>query len=284
MHEVYTEKNIMKNNLQFLVLFTLFLSLVACGNSAGNSDLKQNTVSFEEQQPKTNASGQSNSKKINVSTGPRKVIKEGTVSFETNSITITNHTIKKLLSESNGYVAQEKTNSSDYELSQQLTVRIPANRFDHFVNALSAKYSNIQDKNIQVKDVTEAYIDLEARINTKKALKERYLSLLEKANSVNEILSIEKEIAQLQEEIDSFDGKMNYLKDQISWSTLTLSYSQALPQSESDTGIGFGEALENGWDGFVLFLVAIVHAWVFIAIGLIVVFYLLRLRKRKRNG
>lgn len=275
----------MKNLLNQTLLLLFLVGCIACQSSDIHSEQKEAQVSFEEQQ---HAEPNEKSKQQTASTSgvntQRKIVKEGTITFETSNIHTTNQTLKQLVGQMNGYVAQEKTYTDEYQLTQHLLVRIPSKSFDHFLHSLSKKYSNLDEKNIRVKDVTEEYIDLEARIGTKKTLKERYLSLLQKANSVNEILAIEKEIAQLQEEIDVFDGKMNYLKDQISWSTLEINYYQDLPKHHQSSGTTFSEAITNGWNGFVLFLVAVVHAWVFILIALVLVYYFLRIRKRKRNS
>ena len=73
---------------------------------------------------------------------------------------------------------------------------------------------------IDSQDVTEEYIDITARLKTKKELEARYLELLKKANKVEEIVSIEKEIGNLRSDIESIEGRLRYINNAVAYSTL----------------------------------------------------------------
>jgi type IV secretory pathway VirB6-like protein len=132
-------------------------------------------------------------------------------------------------------------------------------------------------------DVTEEFIDVEARIKTKKELQNRYIELLKRATTINEMLSIEREIGSLQTEIESVEGRMNYLKDKIKFSTLSVSYYQ-----ETTASFGFfskvAEALESGWSGFLWFIIGLSYLWVFVLIAIAVIYLIVRRRRKRRKA
>ena len=120
-----------------------------------------------------------------------------------------------------------------------------------------------------MKDVTEKFLDIQARLKTKKELENRYLELLNKASSVTEIMEVEKQIGQLRQEIESKEGRLNYLKSKISLSTLTLTFYKSVP-NEVEFGNKFKTGFKNGWDNLIWFFVFITNIWPFVlmAIGL----------------
>jgi type IV secretory pathway VirB6-like protein len=105
---------------------------------------------------------------------------------------------------------------------------------------------------------------------------------LSRAATVEDILRIEKAIGELQMEIESAEGKMRYLKDRISLSTLTVTYYQ-----EADSSFGFfsklADGIKNGWDGFLWFIIGLSYLWVFILL-IVVIFYLIRWGKKKKKS
>jgi hypothetical protein len=128
--------------------------------------------------------------------------------------------------------------------------------------------------------VTEEFLDIQARINTKKELENRYLELLKKANSVTEMLEVEKQIGQLRTEIESIEGRLNYLKSKVSLSTLTIIFYQSIP-NESEVGNKFKNGFKSGWNNLIWFFVFLTNIWPFILIGIGLTFVIKKWKKRK---
>jgi hypothetical protein len=143
----------------------------------------------------------------------------------------------------------------------------------------------IESKNISALDVTEEFIDIEARIKTKKELENRYKELLKQAKKVEEILEIEREIGSLRSEIESAEGRLNYLKDRVSLSTLTVVFYEKLNSSFGFTS-KFGQAIQNGWTNLLWFFIGLANFWPFIIIGftIIIIYKRLKGRKSKADG
>jgi hypothetical protein len=212
----------------------------------------------------------------------RKLIKNGTLSFETNDIEKTRKEIEKLYKEFNGYLASENHFNYGERLQHEQEIRIPSQNFDPFVQKIEKLGTKIESRHISTQDVTEEFIDVEARLKTKKDLEARYLDLLKLAKTVEDMLSIESQLGNVRAEIESMEGRLNFLNNQVAFSTIKISYYEL-------TGVDFGFAskfvhsTKNGWDNLLTFLIAMINVWPFLMLmGIGAVLYM-RYKKRVRR-
>jgi len=217
-----------------------------------------------------------------VETVERKIIKQGSIKFETADIKKTKSLIVQTVQDLNGYISKDNVYDYSDRYEHRLTIRIPAEKFDLLLKTISESVDKLDSKNIDVLDVTEEYIDIEARVKTKKELQAKYIELLKKATKVEEILSIEKEIGNIQTEIESVEGRMKYLADRIAFSTLTVTYYQKTT-FEFGFSSKFADGLINGWNVFLWFIVGLSHLWVFIIIVILMIFIIKYWKKKKKN-
>jgi len=150
------------------------------------------------------------------------------------------------------------------QLRHNLTIRIPATNFDAFLKGVGEGVNEFDYKNISTDDVTSEYLDIEARIKTKKELEIRYLEILKKANSVKDILEIEKELNYVREEIESIQGRLKYLKNQVGHSTFHIEYYKEVPYEGDSFAEKIGNGFGNGWDNLLMFFVGIINLWPFV--------------------
>ena len=214
----------------------------------------------------------------------RKLTKNGMLRFETPDAQKTRAAIQKAVTEVKGYVASDSKDENDGRQTSTIMLRVPADQFDALVDRITADAGKIDYKNIEVNDVTQEYIDLDARLKTKKDLEARYQELLKRANSVDEVLKVEAQIGSLRAEIESAEGQMRYLKNQVALSTLTVSFY------EKTVAAGFGykfqRALRQGWDNLLWVVIGLTNLWailLFVAIVWIVIARIRRKRKRKKT-
>ena len=216
-----------------------------------------------------------------VETIDRKIIKQGSIRFKTADINKTKSLILQTVKEFNGYISNDNAYDYSDRFEHRLTIRVPSDKFDLLLDNISESVDKLDSKNIDVLDVTEEYIDIEARVKTKNELQNRYRELLKQATKLEEILNIEKEIGNLQTDIESVEGRMKYLKDKITFSTLTVTYYQ-----KTTPAFGFSskfvDGIKNGWNVFLWFIVGLSYLWVFILVITVVV-YLIRLNRKKRK-
>lgn len=208
----------------------------------------------------------------------RKIVKEGDLRFETESTKETRTFVLQIVKESGGYIAKENVYDHKDKVEHQVVIRVPADKFDGLVEKISSFALKIDSKNINALDVTEEFIDVQARLKTKKDLEARYKEILNRANRVDEILNIEREIGKLRSEVESLEGRLNYLKNRVSMSSLSVTYYE---RTSSPFGFfsKFFRALENGWTYLLWFIIILTSLWPFILLTLIVLFIVLKVRR-----
>lgn len=268
------------------LLAIVFLLFISCGSNAYkssdnyNSENESSAVAKSKEETATSDNEQQNEP---ITITERKLIKEGSISFETDSVDKTKKYIEDKVKFFEGYIAKEY--SYDYTEQKQyvLEVRIPSQKFDEFVKSLNIVIVLLDNKDIQVKDVTEEYVDVEARIKSKKEVMQRYSELLKQAKSVAEMLDIEREIGTLQADIESLEGRLKYLQHQTSLSTLTLTFYE---HRTKDFGFWskIGKSLSGGWNGLLWFFVGVMYLWPLWIILFGGLWLLLRYLKKKKKS
>ena len=94
----------------------------------------------------------------------RKLTKNGMLRFETSDAQKTRAAIQKAITEAKGYVASDSKDEEEGRQTSTVTLRVPSDRFDALVDRITAEAGKIDYKNIEVSDVTQEYIDLDARL------------------------------------------------------------------------------------------------------------------------
>jgi hypothetical protein len=192
--------------------------------------------------------------------------------------------IGRIVKSGNAYIAGENEQNSTYSISNSMVIRVVSKDFDGVVANLSGVASHVNSKNIYMEDVTAQFVDITARLKTKKEVEKRYLDLLQKAVKVSDILEVEEQLRVIREEIEAKEGELKYLNDQVDYSTINLSLHQDFEYTLQDEPGFFGRmghAFGNGWKGFLTFVVALVYAWpLWIILGL-VAYFTVRFIKKK---
>ncbi len=182
----------------------------------------------------------------------------------------------------NGSVEFETDNKYSGRISNTIVIRVPSSNFDSFLNDATKGVTRFDTKNIDVSDVTEEFVDHQARLKTKKELESRYLEILQRAKTVTEMLEVEKQLGELRSEIESVEGRLKYLQSQVSLSTLSITFYQNIG-NDNAFGSKFKEGFANGWDNLIWFFVFLINIWPFVIVGIILFFGIRRWTKRKRK-
>ena len=114
----------------------------------------------------------------------QKLIKESYLLFETQDLEKTYTNIIGFIRQNGGFLQDDNSNKSYNRVSRQLTVRLPSAVFQKTIDSISNYVSFFDTKRITSRDVTEEFIDLEARLKVKLTLEKRYLELLSKAKNL----------------------------------------------------------------------------------------------------
>lgn len=219
----------------------------------------------------------------------KKIIKDGRLGLRVSELEQTKLRIDTLIKNHGGYYANESFNNTDWESSFTLKIRIPSVNFEKFISEIETGDGEILYKEIDARDVTDQFIDLETRLENKRNYLIRYNDLLKKANSVKEILEIEEKIRGLEEEIESTTGRLKYLSDLVDYSTLDLTISKQKdfkynPAKRDKFSERLKQSLSKGWFGFVDFLLFIIKIWPFWIIVTLVLYFWKKYKMTKKKN
>lgn len=271
----------MTKKLLFIILSLPLFIIVGCGNK-NEMRFAENGLSVSDGAGSSATLASFAPDQSPTPTLERKLIKNGDLSFETQNVKQTKTAIEAICREFNAYISNENQNNFGERIQYSQTIRVHADMFDSLIQRIEADALKIESKNIHTQDVTEEFIDVEARLKTKKELEVRYREILKQAKTVQDIVSIEAQLSTVRSEIESVEGRLNYLKNQVGFSTLNVSYYEII-----GTDFGFAtkivRALRHGWDNLLAFMIILVNLWPFILLFLGMAGGIRMWRKRKRN-
>ncbi|MGB3179953.1 MAG: DUF4349 domain-containing protein [Cyclobacteriaceae bacterium] len=122
----------------------------------------------------------------------RMMIRTGILAWEAEDPYTTRQNILRALQKAKGYVAEDNEERLYDRTRYTLVMRVPSDRFDELLMAVSKGVGAFETRDIQVIDVSAQYVDLSERLKTRKELENRYRQLLAKAEKVEDMLRIEK--------------------------------------------------------------------------------------------
>jgi hypothetical protein len=222
------------------------------------------------------------------STVSKKIIKDGSISVKTNDINTSKKIINVLLKKLNAYYESEDLQNNDQTISYDLKIRVPAENFEKLISSIENGKDEIKSKSIQARDITEEYVDIETRLTNKREYLKRYKELLSKASSVKDIVTIEENTRVLQEEIESKEGRLKYLSDQVSFSTLNINLYKEKefiykPQPQDKFSERVKTSLSNGWSSFVNLILWTITIWPNLLLMLFAFFIIRRSIKKRKS-
>lgn len=181
----------------------------------------------------------------------RKVIKNAEVSLEVEDVIATVKTIETRVATLGGFVSEANVSSwkRQENRSAHMTLRIPAQRFTGFMHELE-QLGKVGSKREWIDDVTEEYIDLSARIQVLEAEEESLLGILRKAEQVEDMLAVKRELSRVRQERESLTGRLNYLRDRVQYSTINLSLYQVVASENTVDASGLAGVWEDGTKAF----------------------------------
>ena len=105
-------------------------------------------------------------------------------------------------------------------------LRIPVDRFEEAMEAAEA-LGQVVGREVAVQDVTEEFLDVELQLKNKRALSDRLVELLARAETVEAALKVETELARVRSEVERLEGRLKFLRNNIAFATLKLQFTQA---------------------------------------------------------
>ena len=214
-----------------LALAALALVLAACSaNSVPTSAVGNGGIAAPAELAKrdasTTAQGGSTTPQNGIpslASADRSLILTANVSFRAQDPWATADKVRAIASGLGGdLLALSQTGSGD-QRSALVTIRVPSSRFDDALGQLKQLDGEVVTSNVDAKDVTDQFVDLQARLVALKAQEQQFLTLLARATTVDEILKVQNALVSTRTQIEQIQGQVNSLKTRIDFSTITMS-------------------------------------------------------------
>lgn len=301
----------MKKWLSIILVLVMALSLLAgCGGkstsaengTAYNDRLTGSSVLADEAgsgAPELEYSSSSSSSQSSADNLPQnqKMVRKIWLDAETEDLTSLLSNVEQRISELGGYIeSQNLQNGSKYSGSRRyryadLTVRIPADKLDEFVDQV-AEASNIVSKRQTAENITLSYVATQSRVTALETEQTRLLELLAQAENMTDVLSIEKRLTEVRADLEEYTSQLRVFDNQVDYGTVYLNISEVVEFTDTEEpetvweriGAGFMESLENLGDFFVeLFVFLIVASPYLIPLGLVIAGIVFLIRKKSKK-
>ncbi len=151
----------------------------------------------------------------------RQIISQASLSVEVEDVTGAVAQVRTIAETRGGFVSHLATTGTPGRQRSDLTVRVPQGEFFDTLESIK-RLGKVWSENAGSEDVTEQFIDLEARLRSALREEQSLLSLLERADTVSNILTIERELARVRSEIERLQGQLNYLSRRVDLATISV--------------------------------------------------------------
>lgn len=219
----------------------------------------------------------------------KKIIKNANLELEVKDFKIFERQVNGIAGKYGGYIAEENLETSEFKMQSKVSIRVPAELFEQALTDLSSDADKIITKNITSKDVTGEIVDVRSRLEARRQARLRYLELMKDAKNMEEVFQVQKEVDEIQEEMEAAAARVSSLGHAAAYSTIQLTYFQVLnveKLKDQDREPSFGDkiltAFGSGfrWLGDVL--IVLVTLWPLL-LGAAVLSYVVRKLIKKNN-
>lgn len=229
----------------------------------------------------------------------RKIIRNADITIEVPSTTDAQHRVTSIAEAHGGFVVtseakqRESNDPARRTLDIKLVVRVPSHQFGRAFDEIKQLAGNTPAEQVTSQDVTEDFIDLEARIKTQKALEVQFLEIMRQAHKIEEALEVQRQIAEVRTEIEKLEGRKRFLENRSSLSTINVNIQTPKPVI-AVTETGFRQSLREAVSDsvslasdlllfFARFAIMMVPVFLFVLLPLgLAGRYLIRRTKRMR--
>lgn len=200
------------------------VGVTAAAAPAAETDAVRSGSAEEEPAPQVPAASQQD-----VTPGSM-LVRTGQASLQVDSLEVGIARVREVARRTGAIIANTSMEGGrDQTRAATLELRIPSAHFDEAVNGL-APIGKLESVNVSVEDVGEEYVDVQARVANARRLEQRLVELLaNRTGKLSDVLTVERELARVREEIERYEGRMRYLRTRASVSTLSIAVHEPLP-------------------------------------------------------
>jgi hypothetical protein len=186
-----------------------------------------------------------------------KIIKTAFLNLEVADVDGVTAQLKNIATQHGGYLSSSNAGDPGSASAYATVVlRVPADHFDASMDDIRV-LGSVRSQTVNNEDVTEEYVDLQARLDALEHQYEQYSRIMEKAEEVEDILRVQVEMERVQVEIERITGRMRYLDNRIDLATITVSLREPTPVG-ADVGHDFIAVINAAVEGFLFTVDAII--------------------------
>ena len=174
----------------------------------------------------------------------RKIIRNADLGIEVSAPTEAQQKVSSIAETLGGFVVTSESklrpsgDGAKQDVEVSLIVRVPALQFKTAVEQILGLGTRVIQNKVTGEDVTEEFIDLEARVKTQKALEEQFLEIMKRASKIADALEVQRQIAEVRTEIEKLEGRKRLLGNRASLSTITVSLQSPTAIIVNTSGFG----------------------------------------------
>lgn len=273
-----------------LLIFICLLILIGCSEKDVETSINhaKPAGSLDEMEIGRGFAGEIDAEKPCRSETEEKIIKTAYTSIKANKVEEAYDKALNLVKKYDAIILNASMSEYDDTEEAQLLIKLPPEHFMILLDELNT-IGKVESKSITEDDVTEEYYDVKARLVNARKVQDRLFGILKKANKVEDILKVEKEIERVGEKIEVLEGKIRYFDSKVDYSRITITiYSQKTQFIDlSDIGSGFGDAINYAIHFFfiIIWFIIIIIPLIVVILVLrpVVAFMIKRMKKKKRK-
>lgn len=168
-----------------------------------------------------------------VQSSNRKIIKNADVRLLVKDTDVAIDRTTQVIGDLGGYIISSRVWYQDYFSNNlkysTMTIGVPVDQFERMLTRLREISIRVLDENATGEDVTDQYVDLQSQLENLEATRARILEFLKDAQNVDEALRINQQLSDIENQIEQIKGRMNYLADRSSFSTITVNFEPEFP-------------------------------------------------------
>ncbi len=223
-------------------------------------------------------------------TTERMIVRTGEISLVVESVVEALDQIAESVEGLDGYVVSSRWRGEEERAAATISIRVPDENFDEAIRELRDLAVRVTSESTSSRDVTQEYIDLESRLRNLEATEQQYLALLERAETVEEVLMVQRELSNMRGQIEQIKGRMQYLERTSALSLITVHLKpESSPKPLVQPGWSAVEIAKSGLRGLItaghiiadILIWGIIFSPIWVPIGLLVRW---RLRRRAKKG
>ena len=255
----------MKKRIWLVLMLAFLVILVGCGTARNGvmQEMGASSRDYDDAYKESRVPGEGYERAYDESAVPgehasgewkakanQKLVYNAGLVIETEDITAANGDITRIARQSGGFVAKSYLYRTEKKRTAELLLRIPADQLFAVLEELRS-LGNVKRDTLDSDDVTMRYIDLEARNRNLQRQEERLLDVLDRAETIEDVLQVEKELARVRGDVEAYTAEFRYLRDRIDYASVSVSLEETYTASTMVKATGLKGVWRRGINGLV---------------------------------